>query len=461
MQPGDNEPIITSASKDKTGLDDSYRMIRLLGRGTMSSVYLAEQLSMARPVALKILSPALAMEPAFVERFLREAKASARLNHPNIVTAIDFGEVDNRYFLAMEYISGETLAALIEREAPLGETRVVAIGHQVVLALEHAAQHNVIHRDVKPANIMICRDGRVKLADFGLAILADAPGVAESSRRAVGTPYYMAPEQLEGGMIDWRADQCSLGASLYEAATGHKPFPGKTVSDVLAKRLFETPLPAWRVNRHISRSFSQVLAKMMARSPDDRYQSFTDLKTDFERLASGLKPLQSKPDAHPSIRIYSESHVGRRSTVVRAKVEKFTAPRRWSVLSVVSLAVVLLLTFYGLAHWRELVGPRPLTRPDEQSAYADPDDVSFAKYREVRQAWVDANQSRLVAETRPSTGNYQQAVDAMQRLADDAAFAGTVYHSMAVAALEQLRREAELFAEPRAPANGSGEPANE
>ncbi|MDR0363398.1 MAG: protein kinase, partial [Planctomycetota bacterium] len=129
----DNAPIIVTGSgsaKRGAGLEGSYRMIRLLGRGTMSSVYLAEQLSMARRVALKILSPAFAADPEFVDRFLKEARASARLNHPNIVGAIDFGELDSRYFLVMEFVDGDTLSALIAREAPLDETRVIAIGRQ-------------------------------------------------------------------------------------------------------------------------------------------------------------------------------------------------------------------------------------------------------------------------------------------------------------------------------------------
>ncbi len=439
------EPIIKAASRNRSGLDDSYRMIRLLGRGTMSSVYLAEQVSMARPIALKILSPALARDPAFVERFLREAKVFARLNHPNIVTAIDFGEVDNRFYLAMEYVDGESLAQMIEREAPIDERRVLAIGHQVILALEHAAKHNVIHRDVKPANILICKDGRVKLTDFGLAILADAPGMAEASRRAVGTPYYMAPEQLEGGKIDWRADQCSLGASLYEAVTGIKPFSGKSVSDILTRRLMDTPNPAWRVSRSASRGFSAVLSKMMARSPDNRYQNFADLKHDFDRLAAGKRPTNARL-TETTRTILRSSSGGLRTmgkTVVRERLDNYAGSRKWNVLLIVSGVLVLMLALYALSHWDELAGPRPAVRnglPKFQER-----NVDFHKYRFMRDAWATALRLKILAERLPNTNTFKRAREALQYIVDDGEFAETVYETMAKRGLTELSAEEERW----------------
>ncbi len=286
--------ILPSARPTVSGRGGNYRVIRLLGRGTMSSVYLAEQLSMARPVALKILSSALSGDQEFVDRFMREARASARLNHPNIVSAIDFGEFESRFFLAMEFIDGAPLSTLIMRDGALDEKRVLGIGRQAISALKHAAGHGVIHLDVKPANIMVRKDGSVKLADFGLAVILEHPGAAEASRKAVGTPYYMSPEQVEGGRLDWRADQYSLGASLYEAATGVKPFQGSSVSDILVKRFFEKPEPACRAGRkRASRYFSAVLAKMLSRSPEGRYASFDEMDADFERVAAGKKPLHA------------------------------------------------------------------------------------------------------------------------------------------------------------------------
>jgi Serine/threonine protein kinase len=439
-----NQPIINKSTKGKISLEDSYRMIRILGHGTMSSVYLAEQLSMARPVALKILSPALADEPTVVDRFIREARAYARLNHPNIVTAIDFGEVDSRYFLTMEYIDGETLAALIEREAPLDEKRVLAIGHQVILALEHAATHNVIHRDVKPANIMICKDGRVKLTDFGLAILADSPGMAEMSRRAVGTPYYMAPEQLEGGKIDWRADQCSLGASLYEAVTGIKPFTGKTVSDVLKHRLFETAIPAWRVSRKAGRGFSSVLVKMMSRSAEDRYQSFGELKKDFERLASGKSPMATKISTHRNInKGFSRTSS---TTLIRVKADTFVAMKRLNALLMASVAFILILLGYSLLHWEELAGPRP---PAGGHAHAIPatGEYSFSLQREMCDTWNEALRLCMIAGRFPSQRNYDRAKLELNHILEGERFQGTVYRSLAATAAGILKEKMKSWPE--------------
>ncbi len=440
-----NQPIINKSSKGKTSLEDSYRMIRILGHGTMSSVYLAEQLSMARPVALKILSPALASEPSIVERFIREAKAYARLNHPNVVTAIDFGEVDSRYFLTMEYIDGETLAALIEREAPLDEKRVLAIGHQVILALEHAATHNVIHRDVKPANIMICKDGRVKLTDFGLAILADSPGTAEMSRRAVGTPYYMAPEQLEGGKIDWRADQCSLGESLYEAITGVKPFTGNTVSDVLKHRLFETAVPAWRVSRKAGRGFSSVLSKMMSRSAEDRYQSFGELKKDFERLATGKAPVATKMSQKS---INKEVSLSRTSsaTLIRIKADTFAAGKRINTFLLAAVAFILILAGYSVLHWDEIAGPRPLPG-NPVHVIPDKGEYSFVHQREMYAVWNEAVRLCMIAGRFPSQRNYDRARLELNHILEGEQFNGTVYRTLATAGMKILRNKVSSWPE--------------
>ncbi|MDR1613312.1 MAG: serine/threonine protein kinase, partial [Planctomycetota bacterium] len=435
--PDDNAPaIITSRDASRRGavLESSYRMIRLLGRGTMSSVYLAEQLSMARPVALKILSPALAGDPEFVKRFLKEARASARLNHPNIVGAIDFGEIDSRYFLVMEFVDGDTLSALIRREAPLDEMRVVAIGRQIIRALEHAARHHVVHRDVKPANIMISRDGRVKLADFGLALVADAPGVREATCRAVGTPFYMAPELIRGEKGDWRADQCSLGESLYEAATGLKPFVGKNVSDVLDRRLREAPLPAYRVNPRVSRAFAGVLAKMMALSPADRYQSFSDLEKDFDSVAAGRKPGGAKSAGMFVRKGRAVAPAG--SPPLAGAVERARPKRRVGLFFQAGAALIGLLLIFVVAHWAEVRGPRPfgvLPGPD-----SDIESLSFSTSRAMRTAWDNASRLMLRAERYPSPEALASARKALCDIVDNGFFRGSVYAALAADGLTRL-----------------------
>lgn len=406
----------------------NYRVIRLLGRGTMSSVYLAEQISMARPVALKILSPALASDPEFVERFLREARASARLNHPNIVSAIDFGEFESRFFLAMEFVDGSTLSALLEKDGNLEESRVLGIGLQVISALEHAASHNVIHLDVKPANIMICKDGRVKLADFGLAVIMDTPGQAEASRRAMGTPYYMAPEQVDGGKLDWRTDQYSLGASLYEAVTGRKPFQGDNVRDILAKRFFEKPEPAWRTGRkRAGRGFSAVLAKMLARPPGERYQSFAELKEDFHRVQSGTNPVVARISsvvASNTPKASAWNSFGYAS--VLSRVDGMLWRQRWNWFIYSSLLFLVVLAAYGLAHFQELMGPVP-PRMSRYELVTEAENLPPDISSQVRESWKGAEQMFYQAEKEPTSDNIRRALYAYNLIVGNKLFVDTAY----------------------------------
>ncbi|MDR3211773.1 MAG: serine/threonine protein kinase [Planctomycetota bacterium] len=430
-----NEPIISGSAKDNALSDKSYRMIRLLGRGTMASVYLAEQLSMARLVALKILSPTYSGDTELVKRFLREARANARLNHPHIVQAIDFGEIDNRYFLAMEYVDGESMASLIKREAPLDEKLVLTYGIQILSALEHAASHNVVHRDVKPANIMICRDGAVKLADFGLAIFADNSALADRSRRGVGTPYYMAPEQLLGGHVDWRADQCSLGVSLYEAVTGVKPFNGSTISDVLTRRLREIPIPAYRANHRVSHAFSAILAKMFTRRAEDRYQTFLDLRRDFELVMAGEKPVKTGHNTDSATRVFH-----RHPTTVLRKKQLFHHERRlrrsrrvFDLCLALVGGIFLMLSGYVAIHYHEISGPRS-TNSNSPIAKADEDhrlEEIHAQYVERQNEWTRARILLVTALRQLDPASRRLAEDALARIKQDPSLEQTVYKRLA------------------------------
>ncbi len=426
------EPAIFNSDNDSVptvvGAQGNYRVIRLLGRGTMSSVYLAEQISMARPVALKILSSSLAQDPAFVERFMREARAVARLNHPNIVSAFDFGEFESRFFLAMEFVDGEPLSALLAREGALEESRVIGIGLQVLAGLEHAKQHQVIHLDIKPANIMISKDGRVKLTDFGLAMILDTPGGVESGRRAVGTPYYMAPEQVEGGKLDWRADQYSLGASLYEAVTGNKPFQGTSVSDVLVKRFFEKPEPAWRTGRKKStRAFSAILAKMMSRSPDGRYQSFKDMEEDFNRVKSGQKPVTARVAS-------STTHSAPTSTAwdslgytnVIRRVDKMLWSQRWNWFIYSSLLFMALLAGYGALHARQIMGPTPPSRVNS-NIIQQGENLGEDRSKMLRDAWDGAMILARRAEVEHTSATLRRALYSLRLISTNREYKDSAY----------------------------------
>lgn len=457
------DPVIFPANRPTVSTPGgSYRVIRLLGRGTMASVYLAEQVSMARPVALKILSSSLSNDPEFIERFLREARVSARLNHPNIVAAIDFGEFESRFFLAMEFVDGDPLSTVLARDGAMDEKRVLGIGRQAIAALEHAAGHGVIHLDVKPANIMIRKDGRVKLADFGLAVILEHPGSAEASRKAVGTPYYMSPEQVEGGRLDWRTDQYSLGAALYEAATGVKPFRGSSVSDILMKRLFEKPRPACLAGkRRVSRYFSAVLAKMLSRAPDGRYGTFGEMAADFELVAAGKPPkharmsLNNQPGA-PSAGAWNSFGEGG----AIGRVDGMTRRLRWNLAGLSSVLFLALLGVYAGLHRRELAGavPRSPVRYElEAEAELPPRDIASI----ARRRWNDALSRMLDAEKNPNAATMGSALYSLRQIAEARDLAGTAYATAArrnIFFLEERLKTVTAPGEPDQPEQAS--PAN-
>ena len=223
----------------------NYEILSELGRGGMGVVYKAHEQSLQRVVALKILSAHLSEDAALVKRFLREARAGARLNHANIVTTHAVGEHDGTYFIAMEYIKGSPLSKVIRDKGQLDVRRALEWTRQAADALAEAHRNDIIHRDIKPQNIMIDQAGRVKVMDFGLAKLLQASTALTADGVLLGTPLYMSPEQAEGKKVDARTDLYSLGVVLYEMLGGTQPFPGDSPIAVL-RQIIDKPLPDLR-----------------------------------------------------------------------------------------------------------------------------------------------------------------------------------------------------------------------
>ncbi|RLC69883.1 MAG: serine/threonine protein kinase, partial [Chloroflexi bacterium] len=216
-----------------------YQILEKLGSGAMATVFKAKQLSLDRLVAIKVLPKRFSENPEYVERFYREGKAAAKLNHPNIVQAIDVGEANGYHYFVMEYVEGHTLYDELIAGKVFSESEALDIAIQITRALVHAHENGLIHRDVKPKNIMITKDGVAKLADMGLArMAADEQTAQAEAGKAYGTPYYISPEQIRGEVdIDFRADIYSLGATLYHMVTGRVPFDGPTPVAVMNKHL--------------------------------------------------------------------------------------------------------------------------------------------------------------------------------------------------------------------------------
>ncbi len=255
-------------SRDSTNQIPGYKVLGKLGSGAMAVVYKAKQLSLDRIVAIKVLPKKFVQKSDYVERFYKEGRLAARLNHNNIVQAIDVGEVGGLYYFVMEYVEGKTLYDDLSKGKVFSEKDALDIIIQVAKALAHAHSQGLIHRDVKPKNIMINKEGTVKLADMGLAREAsDIKAAKHEQGKTFGTPYYIAPEQIRGDIdIDGRADIYSLGGTLYHMVTGRVPFEATSPSDVMKKHLHEPLIPPDHINTALSAGISEVIEVMMAKN---------------------------------------------------------------------------------------------------------------------------------------------------------------------------------------------------
>jgi len=281
-----------------------YELMEEIGSGTYSRVYKARQVSLDRVVAIKILSQDLVAEPGYIDRFHAEGQAAARLNHPNIVGALDVGRAGDTHYLVMEYAQGDTLFEDIEAEESFDELEVIELGLQIARALEHAHEHSLIHRDVKPQNIIIAPDGTAKLADLGMATPVVHRGAKRSEqqdepaksgpRKVHGSPYYVSPEQITGKHeLDHRTDIYSLGATLYVMATGRAPFDGPTPQAVFKAHLAGELTPPSKYNPTLSQAFDRVVQTCLATDRHRRYESASDLLADLEALEMQEDPLRS------------------------------------------------------------------------------------------------------------------------------------------------------------------------
>ena len=280
-----------------------FQIMQKIGAGAMASVYKAKQLSLDRIVAIKILPKRLSEDPEFVKRFNAEGRAAAKLNHNNIVQAIDVGEYAGYHYFVMEFVDGQTVYDDLTRKKVYDEKTALDLIIQIARALEHSHEKGFIHRDVKPKNIMITKDGTAKLADMGLARQADdAEAAAAEKGRAFGTPYYISPEQVRGvGDVDFRADIYSLGATLYHMVTGKVPFEGPTPAAIMQKHLKEPLIPPDHLNPKLSTGLAEVTERMMAKDRDKRYANTHDLLTDLERVSRGEAPLQAREKYDDSV----------------------------------------------------------------------------------------------------------------------------------------------------------------
>src|ERR671937_812974 len=269
-----------------TLFDGRYRILRKLGTGGMANVYLAEDEVLGRRVAIKILNDRHAGDDQFVERFRREAKNAASLSHPNIVSIYDRGEAEGTYYIAMEYLDGRSLKELIMARGPAPVHVAIDYARQILAAIRFAHRHGIVHRDIKPHNVLVDGEGRLKVTDFGIARAGPSQMTEEGS--IIGTAQYLSPEQAQGAPVTPSSDLYSVGIVLYELLTGTVPFAGETPVELAMKHLSKTPDPPSKLRPEVPRDLDFVVMRALGKNPEERYQSAEEMDADLARVARGV-----------------------------------------------------------------------------------------------------------------------------------------------------------------------------
>jgi serine/threonine protein kinase len=284
-------PVFQEISEDSVRQLGEFRILRPLGRGGMSEVYLAEQTSLHRQVAIKVLRQELLSDETILKRFEQEAKAAAGLIHPNIVQVYSFGQQDGLYYIAQEYVQGMNLRQLLNRRGPPELLVAYHIMRQVAAALTVAGEAGIVHRDIKPENILITRKGEAKVADFGLAQLAQSEHMMQLTQvgMTMGTPLYMSPEQINGEAVDHRSDIYSFGVTCYRMLAGRPPFRGDTTLSLAMQHLTHKPEDLATLRPDLPPVISEIVHKMMARAPADRYQHAREITHDLKKIGRLIK----------------------------------------------------------------------------------------------------------------------------------------------------------------------------
>ncbi len=366
---------------------EGYRIEGILGEGAVGRVYRARRIDTGVSVALKVLHVVGAKRRKHIARLVKEGRVMSRLNHPGIVKGIDVGESGGLYFIAMELVEGSSIRDLLEKGRIFSEREAIDFAVRVVKALDHAHRQGVVHRDIKPANLMLTNDGKVKVTDLGLAKDAIDLSLTRSDA-TVGTPQYIAPEQARDSQsVDHRSDMFSLGATLYHMVTGSPPFGGESLAEIITQVLYERELPPEKINPALSAPFSKLLGRLLAKRPEDRYESYRDLLVDIERVRTGRDIAAPPPGPAPPRRV---------------------SP--WQIIVPVA-AVVIVVVFIALRSRtnKTPVDPTPTPVTEKDPKPAPPDPAVEAERRRLRR--LMNLQNRLLASV--ARGDVRGALSAL------------------------------------------------
>jgi serine/threonine-protein kinase len=345
---GTTQPA-AAAEADLTGRTlGEFHILRRIGAGGMGQVYLAEQRSLKREVALKILKPDLAASATALQRFRTEAEAIARVTHANIVQVYAFGEADGVQYMALEYVKGTNLRDFLSRKGPPELPVAMSLMRQMAAALQRAGELGVVHRDIKPENILLTRKGEVKVADFGLSRCFTPEGQPlhlTQSGVTLGTPLYMSPEQVQGRPVDARSDIYSLGVTYFTLLAGHPPFKGQTAFEVAIQHVQSEPPPLAALRPDLPAELCALVHRMMAKRPEDRYQTAREVQRDLARVRHDA--------AHPEAVALSLPLDSVADAVPLAGVSRPPGPtgRRWALPALLGVAVVVAAAGGAGLHW--------------------------------------------------------------------------------------------------------------
>ncbi len=366
-----------------------FKILRRLGVGAMADVYLAEQPSLRRQVALKVLRPDLAQDETYLERFRREAQAAAKLIHANIVQIYEVGSESNVHYIAMEYVPGLNLRQWLQKNGPADLRTALIIMRQVVAALVKAAEEGIVHRDIKPENILVTHNLEVKVADFGLARLRPAEDGLELTRvgMTMGTPLYMSPEQIQGKPLDIRSDIYSLGVTCYQLLTGEPPFKGENAMVVGVMHLTKPPEPLESKRPDLPPSFCRVIHRMLAKDPADRFSSPKVLLAELRKIYAehvGESWPENLPDLESSEWSATMTAPAIKKLEEAMRLSQRRKSRRW-VFAVVALWVVGLAVGTLIGYWRINEPPLLAGIPTQPA-------LTVPKYDTIFAQWLHASQ---------------------------------------------------------------------
>ncbi len=411
----ESKPVMKSQSIE------GYEMSKALGKGGFGVVYLATQISLNRPVAIKILPPEVARNELFVQRFFREARTAGKLVHPNVVQVLDVGQSNGYYFIVMEYVPGKTVEKQIKESGPLSEEKVFEIGTSVGKALQAASKFDLVHRDIKPGNLMLTEDDLVKLADFGIAREREDTSVTQDAK-IIGTPDYMSPEQAQGKPVDVRSDLYSLGATLYHCATGRPPFQGDTAQGVLLQQVQDTPVPPRVRNPAISGGLNRLILRLMEKDPANRFQIPESLVEAIENVQTEPDPdefFEEGDDEEQHLTIDADAEIPQAVSAGGDELEKYDEPSGFE--SLLKIGVAGLIGAAVVSVIMVVLSRQPAERPDdpplpETSIPVVQDALPPEEPSSLQRDWLEQLQAERKGIDAYMAANPKQIESAMDRL---------------------------------------------